>query len=196
MTTMPTFKFDLHVHTDASDSIVSPEEALLLAKQAGMDGIAITDHDTMEGYEEAKKFAKKIGIILIPAVEITTALGDILAYGVTKMPEGTIVEIFDKIHAEGGAAAIAHPYASFRQINFHEIIDTIKHNIDAIEIYNAMTPLEDNVKAMELAKKTGLPGIGGSDAHFPDAVGTAFTVTNIENVIEAIKKGQTKVGWI
>lgn len=193
---MTQFKFDLHVHTDASDGIISPEDALTAAKKAGMDGIAITDHDTMDGYEEAKKFAKKIDIILIPAVEITTALGDILAYGVKEMPEGTIVEIFDKIHAEGGAAAIAHPYASFRQVNFYEIIETIKHNIDAIEIYNAMTSLEDNVKAMELAKKVGLPGIGGSDAHFPDRVGTAFTITNTEDVIEAIKKGHTKVGWV
>jgi hypothetical protein len=189
-------KFDLHVHTDASDGIATPEEALVFAKHAGMQGIAITDHDTMDGYKLAKPLAKKVGIILIPAVEITTPLGDILAYGVEEMPEGGVTEILDKIHEVGGVAAIAHPFVGFFQVSFAEIMETIKHKIDAIEIYNAMSPLEANVKAMELAKKINLPGIGGSDAHHHEAIGTAFTVTNTEDVIKAIKKGETKVGWV
>jgi predicted metal-dependent phosphoesterase TrpH len=190
------FKFDLHVHTNFSDSIATPEEILKHAKAIGLDGVAITDHDTMDGYKKVKGIAKKIGIILVSGVEITTPLGDILAYGVEEMPSGTPTEIIDRIHELGGIAAIAHPYGGYWAVSFAEVINMIKHKIDAIEIFNALTPLEANIKAMELAKNHNLPGIGGSDAHVLEMVGAAFTVTNTEDAVAAIKSGKVKVGWI
>jgi len=65
-------KADLHVHTTASDGRLHPTEMVLLAAQQGITALAITDHDTMDGYVLARPEAEKIGMMLIPAVEITT----------------------------------------------------------------------------------------------------------------------------
>ena len=65
-------KADLHVHTTASDGRLNPTEMVALAARQGISVLAITDHDTLDGYLLAKPEAEKIGMMLIPAVEITT----------------------------------------------------------------------------------------------------------------------------
>jgi 3',5'-nucleoside bisphosphate phosphatase len=65
-------KVDLHVHTTASDGLFSPAGVVQLAEEAGLKGIAITDHDTVEGIEEARAEGRKRGIELVPGVEIST----------------------------------------------------------------------------------------------------------------------------
>lgn len=64
---------DLHVHTTASDGMLSPKEVVIRAKEKGLYGIAITDHDTVEGIEEAQKHGKKVGVAVVPGVEVSTA---------------------------------------------------------------------------------------------------------------------------
>jgi len=61
---------DLHIHTNMSDGSYSPEEIVLLAKQNGISAIAITDHDTFEGVEDAMYYGAKYGIEVIAGVEI------------------------------------------------------------------------------------------------------------------------------
>ena len=62
---------DLHSHTTASDGTLSPKELVSLAKTEGIEAIAITDHDTIEGLQEAMEEGKKKGIEVIPGVEIS-----------------------------------------------------------------------------------------------------------------------------
>lgn len=62
---------DLHIHTTASDGSLSPSEAVALAAKAGMKAIAITDHDTADGIEEAAAAAKEQGIELAPGIELS-----------------------------------------------------------------------------------------------------------------------------
>ncbi len=62
---------DLHVHTTASDGSMSPVELVRHASEKGLSAIAITDHDTMEGIEDAMEEGKKCGIEVIPGVEIS-----------------------------------------------------------------------------------------------------------------------------
>ena len=64
-------KADLHVHTDISDSSYNIDEVLKLAKERGLTHIAITNHDTTRGLEEAIKKGKEYGIVVIPGVEIS-----------------------------------------------------------------------------------------------------------------------------
>lgn len=63
---------DLHTHTTASDGMESPASNVRLAKQAGLEAIAITDHDTVAGLKEAREEAEKLSIELVPGVEIST----------------------------------------------------------------------------------------------------------------------------
>ncbi len=64
---------DLHLHTTASDGVKSPSEIVRYAKAKGLQAIAITDHDTIEGLEEGLSEGKRIGIEVIPGIEISAA---------------------------------------------------------------------------------------------------------------------------
>lgn len=63
---------DMHVHSSASDGTFSPSALLAEAKKAGLAAMALTDHDTMDGVEEAAAAAAELGLELIPGVEIST----------------------------------------------------------------------------------------------------------------------------
>ncbi len=65
---------DLHTHTTASDGTWTPEQLIAGAKQAGLEAIAITDHDTFAGYEEAQPVAAREGVPLICGIELSTKL--------------------------------------------------------------------------------------------------------------------------
>lgn len=64
-------KADFHTHTTASDGSFTPKELIQLAHQQGIRYIAVTDHDTIEGLEEARKEAESYGITLIPGIELS-----------------------------------------------------------------------------------------------------------------------------
>lgn len=63
---------DLHVHTTASDGTCAPGEVVRLAAEAGLSAIAITDHDTAEGYAEAAEAGRREGVEVVPGIEIST----------------------------------------------------------------------------------------------------------------------------
>jgi predicted metal-dependent phosphoesterase TrpH len=87
-----TFKADLHMHSTCSDGKYSPSELVHRAKNYGMSCIAITDHDTMEGVDEAIETGLALGVEVIPAVEVTASYNDkechVLCYGVERRNEG------------------------------------------------------------------------------------------------------------
>jgi len=62
---------DLHLHTTASDGVLSPSEIVRYAKAKGLQAIAITDHDTIDGCEEGLSEAERIGFEVIPGIEIS-----------------------------------------------------------------------------------------------------------------------------
>jgi hypothetical protein len=72
---------DLHAHSHYSDGLMSPREVVRLAKRKGIKHLALTDHDSVKGVKEAVQEGKKIGIEVIPAVEIRTQFrSEILGY--------------------------------------------------------------------------------------------------------------------
>ena len=77
-------KADLHIHTTCSDGRLDPMEVVDAALEANLAAFAITDHDTIDGYLLAEKYARDEGIELIPGVEITASMDEkevhILAY--------------------------------------------------------------------------------------------------------------------
>lgn len=66
-------RFDLHVHSTASDGVLPPREVVALAAERGLAGIALTDHDTVAGLEEARGMAAALGIRCISGVELSCA---------------------------------------------------------------------------------------------------------------------------
>lgn len=81
-------KADLHLHTSASDGVLSPEELVRKAAGAGFDAIAVTDHDTMAGVARAREEAKRQGIGLITGAEISCGRqGEVHVLGYGMDPE-------------------------------------------------------------------------------------------------------------
>lgn len=68
---MPMGHVDLHLHTTASDGVLSPSEIVRYAKARGLQAIAITDHDTIDGCEEGLSEGERIGFEVIPGIEIS-----------------------------------------------------------------------------------------------------------------------------
>jgi len=191
-------RLDLHVHTVFSgDSINDLDDIIRYVKLRKLDGIAITDHNTVEG---ALSFQKAINkIIVIPGIEVSTSKGHILGLNVTEViPKGLDpVETVDLIHEAGGIAVMAHPFAIHKH-SLRENPISSKLKLDAIEVINSSVfpfyPL--HLLSKRLASKLRLPQTGGSDSHFPETIGLAYTLINaqprIDNIILAIKKGRTE----
>src|ERR1043165_8664229 len=86
-TTMASQFVDLHCHSTASDGTLPPAQVVQLAKKSGLTALALTDHDTVAGCEEAAREAEKLGIDFLCGIEISAEYPHpgtlhILGYGV------------------------------------------------------------------------------------------------------------------
>ncbi len=168
------------------------EEIIHYAKKRKLDGLSITDHNTIEG---AIKLAKKNQITIIPGLEIEASGCHILGLNLTTIipPKLSIPETVQKIHNEGGVAIIAHPGAILKTRSQQET--TQESNIDAVETINSASfPFSlSTYLSRRLAERMKLPQTGGSDAHHAAEIGTAFTLvdseSNPDDIAEAIRKG-------
>ncbi|MDI9623334.1 MAG: PHP domain-containing protein [Methanothermobacter sp.] len=189
---------DPHIHSIYSgDAKGTPRQIIKRARRIGLDAIAIADHDTMQGSRVAEKEAKNFkDIIVVPAMEISTSKGHILALGIQdEIKKGvTPQEAVDSIHEQGAIVIIPHPFVRYREGLFVNVQDL---KFDAIETLNSRYIFGySNWRARRLAKEKNLPMIGSSDAHFIAAIGTCFTQIdsepNIDDILTAILKGRTK----
>ncbi len=198
-------KFDLHVHSSASfDSPEKIENIITAAKAAGLDGIAVTDHNVVSDLHCD-------GFILIPGCEYATDAGHLLTYFVTdsladglkKDEKGRYPwrEIVNRAHEKGGLVFLAHPYAP--KFNRDE---AIFGEIDGIEGYNARIELSReknaNLRARSKARELQLPMSAGSDGHYANEIGAAYfecEVTaddykdKLEEIKSALKNGRGKI---
>lgn len=184
-------KIDMHIHTCYSnDSSITTKELIFYSEKQNLDGVAIVDHDTIDGLDE---FCKIKDLLVIPGVEITTSQGHILAINVnTNIRSGlSFTQTIDEIHDVGGLAIVAHPKALVKGV----LKEKLMANCDALEVINASAIpfMLSKRKNKEIAKKLNLPQIGGSDAHYAPEIGMAYTSikasANVDSVVEAIIKG-------
>ena len=102
--------FDFHIHSKFSyDSLLSPKRIVRVAKKRGLDGIAITDHDTIKGALEASKFNDSIYVII--GSEIRTEKGDVIGLFLNEeITSKYFDEVVDEIKSQGGLVVLPHPY--------------------------------------------------------------------------------------
>ncbi len=187
-------QLDLHVHTAHSyDGRCTVEEAVAAARAAGLSGIAVTDHDTIAGHAEARKFSTD-GFLAIPGMEVSSADGHIVALGISELvPKGlTAAETVELIRKQGGVAVAAHPFAPVRR---PEIVYRAK--FDAIEGLNSRAILLSNPLAQRFARKNNIPVVAGSDSHHCGDIGMARTLVDCElkldAILEMIRRGGTSI---
>lgn len=194
---------ELHAHSALSHDGRDPVDLILeQAKAVGLDAIAITDHDEIDASLEAASLASNYGLIGIPAIEISSSAGHVLALGVEEqIPPGlSYWETLDSIHELGGIAVIPHPFQSSRHGVATKIGSEELAHADALEIYNSrLLTGRANRKAEQFARARGLPMTAGSDAHIAEMVGQAVTRVDthgehtVEAILSGIREGRTSV---
>jgi predicted metal-dependent phosphoesterase TrpH len=195
---------DLHCHSRFSaDGVAQPEALVEEARRKGLNGFAITDHNTCAcvDYFEEHGFLTPDGLpvdglLIIPGQEITTAEGHLLALGV-RLPDNLkgipALEAVRLIHEHGGLAIPPHPYDFFRAGIRQPVLETL--DLDALEVFNAATTFKRyNRQAFAYAQQRGLPMTAASDAHDHAALGTAYSILeaeefSVQGVLQAIRKG-------
>jgi len=191
-------RVDLHVHTTYSpDASINPKTIVdQLYAHPSIKALAITDHNTVEGYYKVQELASAYpDILIIPGAEISTTDGDIIVLGTTALPAEprTVKNVIDYAKEKGALTIAAHPYRAYGLGDL-----TRKYNVDAIEVLNGASPPDVNKLAENLAKEMHLPGVAGSDAHQPTDLWTVYTEVQaslrVDEILEAIKQGFVRVG--
>lgn len=187
---------DLHVHTRFSgDSAISPKQVVdALHTHPTVKAVAITDHDTIEGFFQVRKLAAAYeDLTIIPGIEVSTAQGDIILLGIEEKTDymPTLESVVDFAMEKVALIVIPHPY------RVHGIGDAAeKIPADAVEIINPWATPQENRLAEKLARARNLPGVAGSDAHRPEQMCTVYTEIDAEpdigSVLKAIKNGRVK----
>lgn len=190
-------RIDLHVHTVYSgDSNISPK---MLVEQLNanplVNAVAITDHDTFEGYRQVKKFAKSYELMVIPGIEVSTFEGHINILGIEERPSYPLSaeELVDFTRERGGVIIIPHPYRICGLGDLAKSLDA-----DAVEVLNYRASRFENRLAEQLAKEMNLPGVAGTDAHRPTQLFKVYTEISsdpdVDLILKAIRNGSIRVG--
>ena len=178
---------DLQLHSDLGDGLSSIEEILESAERAGLDVIALTDHDDIRGAFQLRDLAARRAspVEVVPGVEVTTRSGHLLALWIEdEVPMfSSLAQALARIHKAGGVAVVPHPlsYLTFsigegalRQLAAYRDDSRM---VDAIELRNpsyagrvrASRALWLNTHVLRVAET------GSSDAHHAALVGTCWT---------------------
>jgi len=190
-------RLDLHVHSCYSeDGAGTPQEIIASLQKRGLHGVAITDHNTVQGGLKAVASAPK-DFIVIPACEVTTADGHLLALNVREdIPRGrSIEETIESVASRGGVSVIPHIFRSMSGIH-EKKLSTIVSKVSAVEVFNGCSLPRTNVKCARAARQFGLGGTGGSDSHMPQYAGYAYTTVDdtdlrVDSILEEIQRKRT-----
>jgi len=169
---------DPHCHTTASDGMVSPAELVSAASAAGLDLIAITDHDTMANAREVRDRGEEAGLAVVMGMEVTTAwpaqthlLGWFLEQPVAS--GRPLADTVAAIHDQGGLAVIPHPFMPtyFASCQPGMLLRLLERElVDAIEVvHTAPSGATRRARLQRFYAEHGErlgAAVGGSDSHF------------------------------
>ena len=187
---------DLHIHSMHSpDSKSTPEQIIAQCQKAGIDCVAITDHNTIAGSLELKRIAP---FKVIVSSEIHTGEGEIIGYFLEKeIPKKlSAKETVRLIKEQGGLVCIPHPFDDLRGSAIERsALYEILPEVDIIEIFNARCLYSyHNNMARDLAAKHKLPASAGSDAHTPGEIGRTYVempdFVDKEGFLKALAQGK------
>jgi predicted metal-dependent phosphoesterase TrpH len=174
------FKVDLHVHTAHSpcSAFLPVRNIEKIALRRGLNTVAITDHNSIEGALELKALARQIKVIV--AEEIKTREGEIIGYFLSeKIPAGLpIKQTIQKIRQQGGLVSIPHPFDTLRTSRItRDALEKIISDVDMLETFNSRDVFQKpDTTFIEKSKRLGVIPVAGSDAHQPWEIGKSYAI--------------------
>lgn len=199
-------KFDHHVHTSrhSPDSGITPNELVERAREAGLDGVVITEHDYQWEAEELAELARlgeERGVVVLSGAEVSAREGHFLVYGLPDLKEAPagvrLMDLIGVVKRHGAAIVAAHPFRWDQ--DFEAIFRAHGAGLDALELVsNNVTP-ETRAKTERLLAKSRLGRTGSSDGHEPGVVGCYFSefaeeIKTIGEFVAAIRGGKGRPG--
>lgn len=191
-------RFDLHVHSQFSpDGAGSIREIAQEARRKGLRGFALTDHNVFPPKERLAE-AREVGLVAVPGTEVSTVEGHCLAIGIQRevAPRKPLAETIEAVRDAGGVAIPSHPYRRVHGVG-ERALDAVRSALTTIEVYNASDGhTRRNARADAYARRHGLAGSGGSDAHRVVEVGNAYAliegaVDHVDNLVSWLQKGKS-----
>jgi predicted metal-dependent phosphoesterase TrpH len=177
---------DLHIHSIYSHDATGSIPAILkyVADHTPLTVIALTDHDTLRGNQEAVQLAPRYGLEVIPGCEISTSEGHLLGLFIDRsIPPGlTLVESALRIGEQGGLCIIPHPTArgtssvSLETLRKALLDSRVVNIIHGLEVYNGgLVYTRSNRTIREIAATIPLAQVGNSDSHILSTLGQGST---------------------
>jgi predicted metal-dependent phosphoesterase TrpH len=193
---------DLHAHTRFSDGLLSPPELVLAADRAGLDAVAVTEHNVLFPARMASWFSELVGgPIILEGQEITTRNYHLIAVGLTDrvVPSADLHEVIAEIHRQGGIAIAAHPTE-----RYWAAFDPVRRELDGAEVVHPAAyagsssfSWDDMVTFFERSDAEPLTAIGSSDFHFFRTLGLCRTRVvaaepSTAAILDALREGRTR----
>lgn len=178
-------RVDPHLHTTASDGVATPRQVLERAMQVGLPVIAITDHDTVAGALEAREIVARehLPIEVIVGVEITAARGvHILALFLEAAPPmmQPVAATVRAIAQAGGICLAPHPLSPLTPSLGERTINALLRAGEPLSGVETINPSPAGrivrAKVARCNRRWQLAEFGGSDAHFVQHIGAAYTL--------------------
>jgi predicted metal-dependent phosphoesterase TrpH len=185
---------DLHCHTLplSQCSSLRPEELADLARERGLDGVCLTEHDASWDTGELEALNRRTGFLFLPGIELTTDVGHVLAYGLGGGSSrfASARAAAEAAKTDGGLLFLAHPARD----GLLRVTDETSRLFASVETRNGSDTALQNLSTDGLVNAFRLPGIGGSDAHTPAEAGRAAThfdanITDIASLLAALRSG-------
>jgi predicted metal-dependent phosphoesterase TrpH len=167
-------RVDLHLHSHFShDGQSSLQQLIDRARECGIDRLALTDHNTVEGALELARIAPVLAIV---GEEAKTREGEVIGLFITGRlpPYMRPDEVMDLVHSMGGLVYLPHPLDPYRSHFRAERIVELADRIDIIETYNPWCDAAANRAATALAQDLGKVSATGSDAHAAEELGRSW----------------------
>ncbi len=163
---------------------MSAPEALIAAREAGLDGLVLTEHNKRWPEEDLAALSREFKLTVLGGMEVTTTAGDVLVFGPCEefVAPPTPQEL---VRAAPGAFLVAaHPFRGFLLFGFGglEVSEAASRPlfdlVHGVEVANCRAGGQENELAAQVADRLGLVKIGGSDAHTTAEVGLSRSVFN------------------
>ena len=171
-------RYDLHLHTEFSPDCDTPLERIEAHCLAlGLTGIAVTDHNAIEGALRLRDQVRSLQVIV--GEEVSTLDGDVIGLFLTERipPRMPAILTMEAIHAQGGLVYLPHPFDRHRaRRTGGASLASLLPFIDIVEAFNGKAGRAHyNDQAAAFALKHQKVAAGGSDAHSLRAIGTVYT---------------------